>query len=88
MNQQHHPYMLAQAAIAQLKSAIYRLLQEYPDGLKNVEIGRLLGILTGHVRHEGHIPRTLLAIMETEGVVEQDSATKLWRLRSLEDLRR
>jgi hypothetical protein len=87
MNQPHHPYALAQAAIAQLKSAIHLLLAESPDGLKNVEIGRLLGILTGHIGHEGHIPRTLLAIMEAEAVVEQDPATKLWRLRSLEDLR-
>ena len=34
----------------------------------------------GHVEHEGHIPRTLLALMEAEGVVQQDKATKLWSL--------
>jgi len=87
MNQPHHPYMVAQKAIAQLKSAIHLLLSQPPYELKNVEIGRLLGILTGHVRHEGHIPRALLAIMETEGVVEQNPSTKAWRLRTLEDLR-
>jgi len=36
----------------------------------------------GHVEHEGHIPRTLLAIMEAEGVVEQVKETKAWRLRT------
>lgn len=35
----------------------------------------------GHVEHEEHIPRTLLAMMEAEGIVEQDPETKFWRLR-------
>ena len=75
-------YADAQAAMASLKSAVYRvLLDAAPDGLKNVDVGKTLGIYAGHVSHEGHIPRTLLAIMESEGVVEQDSATKHWRLR-------
>jgi hypothetical protein len=77
------PYLLAQAAIAQLKGAIHSVLAHAPEGgVKNVDIGRLLGIYMGHVEHEGHIPRTLLAIMESEGVVEQDKETKAWRLRS------
>jgi hypothetical protein len=87
MNQPDDPYMLAQGAIAQLKSAIHLLLSKPPHELKNVEIGRLLGILMGHVRHEGHIPRALLAIMEAEGVVEQNPSNKTWRLRTLNDLR-
>lgn len=48
--------------------------------MRNIDVGRALGIYMGHVEHEGHIPRTLLAIMEAEGVVEQDKATKTWRL--------
>ncbi|WP_166300899.1 hypothetical protein [Bradyrhizobium sp. 2S1] len=77
------PYFLAQTAIAQLKSAIHQVLSRAPEqGVKNVDIGRILGIYMGHVEHEGHIPRTLLAIMEAEGVVEQDKETKTWRLRS------
>jgi hypothetical protein len=77
------PYRLAQAAIAQLKGAIHQVLGGAPEaGLKNVDIGRLLGIYMGHVEHEGHIPRTLLSAMESEGVVEQDKETKAWRLRS------
>ena len=57
--------------MASLKSAVYRvLLDAAPDGLKNVDVGKTLGIHAGHLRHEGHIPRTLLVIMESEGVVE------------------
>ena len=74
-------YADAQRAMAILKAAIYdTLLDASPVGLRNVDIGKSLGIHAGHVRHEGHIPRTLLAIMESEGVVEQDRETSLWRL--------
>lgn len=71
-------YLMAQTAIAQLKAAIHQILAASPDGLKNSDIGRLLGIYMGHVKHEGHIPRTLLAMMEAEGVAVQDPKTKLW----------
>jgi len=49
--------------------------------LTNAEIGRSLGIYAGHVDHEGHIPRTLLALMEKEGVVQQDPASKRWKIK-------
>ncbi|MEE9453515.1 MAG: hypothetical protein V3V13_03915 [Paracoccaceae bacterium] len=76
-------YKLAQTAMADLKSAVFLVLSEADsDGLRNADIGRTLGIYMGHVEHEGHIPRTLLAIMEAEGVVEQDKSTKLWRLKT------
>ena len=77
-----HPYHRAQQAIADLKAAIHQLLTLAADpGLTNAEIGRTLGIYTGHVGHEGHIPRTLLAVMEAEGVVCQDAASKRWTLK-------
>jgi len=75
------PYHQAQIALAELKAAVYALLRSAPpQGLTNAEIGRTLGIYTGHVGHEGHIPRTLLAIMEGEGVVTQDAGTKRWSI--------
>lgn len=77
------PYSRAQSSLASLKSAIYQLLEEGPEaGLRNVEIGRSLGIYEGHEGHEGHIPRTLLAMMEKEEVVEQDDDTGRWSLQS------
>ena len=77
-----HPYQTAQLAIAQLKSAIHSVLELAPEqGLRNVDIGHLLGIYSGHAEHEGHISRSLLAQMENEGVVQQDSDTKHWTLK-------
>ena len=73
-------YERAQAGIVLLKGAIFQLLESSPNGLRNVDIGKTLGIYDGHQGHEGHISRTLLAIMEREGVVESDE-NKLWRIR-------
>ncbi len=80
------PYHLAQGAMADLKSSVHLLLQDFPEGLTNAVIGRSLGIYSGHVGHEGHISRTILAIMQAEGVVEQNTATKVWKLRSFEEI--
>lgn len=73
-------YGRAQVAIAELKEAVRTVLMEAHGGLRNVDIGRTLGIYAGHEGHEGHISRTLLAMMESEGVVEQDSESGVWRL--------
>src|SRR6476469_1171553 len=76
------PYRCAQRAIADLKAAVHSVLEAAPSsGLTNAEIGRTLGIYAGHVEHEGHISRTLLALMEKEGVVQQNPTTKRWTLR-------
>ena len=75
-------YHKAQKGMTYLKSAIYVLLSNAPkEGLSNANIGRTLGIYSGHIGHEGHIPRTLLAIMEDEGIVEQNSSNKKWQLK-------
>jgi hypothetical protein len=76
------PYTRAQLALAELKDAVYAVLESSPDGgLTNSQIGRSLGIYSGHVGHEGHISRTLLALMEAEGAVLQDPQTKRWSIR-------
>lgn len=76
-------YALAQESMAGLKAAVHRLLSTAPpDGWKNADLGRLLGIYSGHVGHEGHISRTVLGMMEAEGTVVQDEASKKWRLRT------
>lgn len=75
------PYFTAQQAIASLKGAIHALLSESERGLRNAEIGQMLGIHKGHGnQHKGHITRTLLEIMQAEGVVEQLEESKLWAL--------
>lgn len=86
MNGRETPYELAQTGITFLKSAVYNLLREnkIDSGLTNAELGRALGIYGGHVRHEGHISRTILSIMESEGVVAQDKESKRWKLKEIE----
>ena len=77
-------YQLAQAALADLKSAVYLTLESAPQcGLTNAEIGRSLGIYAGHVGHEGHISRTLLGLLESDGVVEQNTESKRWSLKQI-----
>ncbi len=79
----HDCYRTAQHAISDLKAAVLQLLEASgKPGLTNAQIGRTLGIYQGHVGHKGHIPRTLLSIMASEGVVSQDQSTKRWHVRS------
>lgn len=73
-------YRRAQTAMAELKAAVVALL-ERSDGLTNAVIGRSLGIYGGHKGHEGHISRTVLAMLENEGLVEQNSTDQTWSLR-------
>ena len=74
-------YSTAQKAMASLRSAVYSTLAFAGEtGMRNVDIGRALGIYGGHDGHEGHISRTLLAMMEAEGVVRQHPRTKHWHL--------
>ena len=75
-------YRLAQRAMADLKASVHWVLASAgPDGYTNAQIGRSLGIYGGHVGHEGHISRTLLAMLAADGVAEQDGSTRRWRLR-------
>lgn len=74
-------YRIAQAAMAELKAAVHLLLVNAPTGMTNAQIGRTLGIYGGHVGHEGHISRTLLAVLENDGVAEQEPVTKRWRIK-------
>jgi hypothetical protein len=76
-------YVRAQHAVAELKGSILGLLASHPEGLSNADIGKTLGIYQGHSSgQEGHISRTLLALLEKERVVTQDAKSKLWTLRA------
>jgi hypothetical protein len=80
-------YQMSQRGIADLKTAIHALLANGPaEGMTNAEIGRTLGIYQGHIGHEGHIPRTLLAMMEADGVVTQNVESKKWTICSHQDI--
>lgn len=74
-------YSLAQQAMQLLRIAIYKSLEASPDeGLRNSELGRVLGVYMGHAGHQGHVTRTVLALMENEGAVVQDPENRKWRL--------
>lgn len=76
-------YHLAQRAISDLKAAVRETIEAGPEaGLTNAQIGRMLGIYAGHEGHEGHISRTVLAMLEAEGVAEQDESNLRWRLKA------
>ena len=62
--------------MSELKGAVYGLLAN-SNGLTNSEAGRRLGIYQGHVGHEGHVGRTILALLEAEEVIVQDKDTKI-----------
>ncbi len=78
-------YKMAQRGLADLKVAIHLILSEAPEeGLRNVDIGRILGVNYGHSgRHQDHIPRTMLEMMRAEGVVVQDEVSKKWKLKNI-----
>lgn len=76
-------YRRAQIAVVELKACVRDALAAAgKDGLTNAEVGRSLGIYAGHVGHEGHVSRTLLGMLEAEGVAQQDEASKRWTLAS------
>ena len=75
-------YRIAQKAMVDLKTAVYFMMLIGPtEGYSNADIGRKLGIYTGHVGHEGHISRTILGLLESEGILYQDSESKKWLIR-------
>ena len=73
-------YARAQHAIADLKSSVFDLLDSSDRELKNVDIGHSLGIYHGHEGHEGQISRTILKMLESDGVVVQNPESKKWKL--------
>lgn len=77
------PYRMAQRALAELKAATRMVLAAAPDdGLSNAVVGRSLGIYSSHSKQEGHISRSILGMLEADGVAKQDPDTKRWRLRN------
>ena len=74
------PYEKAQLGIVLLKAAIYEMLLEAGNqGIRNVDVGKRLGIYAGHIGHIGHISRTILEFLRSEGVADQ-RADKRWAL--------
>lgn len=75
-------YRVAQRAIADLKAAVLTYVKTHGP-VRNSDIGRALGIYFGHGedegRHVGHVSRSILRLLEDEGLVVQDES-KGWSL--------
>jgi hypothetical protein len=70
-------YQTAQRAVADLKAAVLSHLRGRGPAT-NAEVGRSLGIYFGHVRHEGHVSRSILQLLADEGLVRQSSKGGPW----------
>ena len=70
---------LAQAGLRQIEDAILRLLDANPQGLRNVDIARALGLsfeFSG--KYKNHITHGTLGSLETRGLVSRDENGKLF----------
>lgn len=76
------PASLAQDGLTKLKMAVCLLLMTAPaNGLTNAQIGRRLGIYHGYLGgNKGHISRTILGYLESEGMVLQNPDSRKWCL--------
>ena len=65
-------YGMAQSALAELKTAVFVLLEEAGGaGLRNVDIGKRLGIHCGPEGRRGHLSRAVLEILSNDGTIRQ-----------------
>ncbi len=73
------PYQTAQRALADLKAAVLAYLRSCPVPQRNADVGRALGIYGGHIGHEGHVSRTILNLLQEEGLIRQDGDKGPWK---------
>lgn len=64
-----------------MKAAIAKTLANHPAGLKNAQIGRLLGVNADSIKdQDGWFQWTVLKFMEAEGTVTQTKERGPWVL--------
>ena len=79
MAQDNAPHSLAQTGLRQIEDAILRLLDANPQGLRNVDIARALGLnfdFSG--RYKNHVTHGTSARLESRGLVSRDESEKLY----------
>ena len=63
-----------------VETAILRLLEAHPEGLRNAEIAESLGLRSSFkAGHKNYLTHSVLGGLLTRGLVEQDEATKLYK---------
>ena len=73
------PQSLAQAGRRQIEDAVLRLLDANPQGLRNVDIARALGLsfeFSG--KYKNHLTHGTLGSLESRGLVSRDEDSKLF----------
>ena len=74
-----NPQELAQTGLRQIEDAILRLLDANPQGLRNVDIARALGLsfeFSG--KYKNHVTHGTLGSLESRGLVSRDENSKLF----------
>ena len=75
-------YRRAQVALADLKAAARGVLLSAPsDGLADDDVGRLLGLNALSGTADGQLTRTILGVLEAEGVATKDEGER-WHFRT------
>ena len=75
-------YEKAQEGLSQMKQAVVDLLNEHPEGLRNVDIASALGIRSDHEgKQEDYLSYSVLGLLMRSGIVIKtgDSVYKCFR---------
>ena len=77
MVKESNPHELAQAVLSQIEEAILRLLDVNPQGLRNVDIARALGLsFEFGGKYKNHVTHGILGSLETRGLISRDENSK------------
>ena len=73
------PQELAQSGLKQIKESILQFLEAHPDGLRNVDIARGLGLSSDfRGSYRNYMTYTILTSLMGQGRINRDSETRLY----------
>ena len=79
MSSEVNAQALAQAGLRQIEEAILRLLEANPQGLRNVDVARALGLsFEFQGKYKNHVTYGVLGSLLSRGVIRRDDQSKLF----------